>query len=144
MFYSIRYSIIIRGAGSPNLLYYRQQFLLDVTINLVLVVQSLGNVTWTLAGQGGCCIQNNDDVITCRLFTHYGSLCEGNPPVTGGFPSQRASNVELWCFFFVVASCWTNSLVTGDLSTMTPMWCHCNVQVTSAPWGPCDVTVICL
>ena len=27
------------------------------------------------------------------------ALCEGNPPVTtGGFPSQRASNVDLWYF----------------------------------------------
>ena len=25
------------------------------------------------------------------------ALCEGNPPVTGGFPSQRASNVEHVC-----------------------------------------------
>ena len=25
-------------------------------------------------------------------------LCEGNPPVTGRFPSQRVSNVENWCF----------------------------------------------
>ena len=23
-------------------------------------------------------------------------LCEGNPPVTGGFPSQKASNGDLW------------------------------------------------
>ena len=23
------------------------------------------------------------------------ALCEGNPPVTGGFPSQRASNAEV-------------------------------------------------
>ena len=22
------------------------------------------------------------------------TLCEGNPPMTGGFPSQRASNIE--------------------------------------------------
>ena len=28
-----------------------------------------------------------------------GSLC-GNPLVTCGFPSQRASNAELWCFPF--------------------------------------------
>ena len=26
------------------------------------------------------------------------ALCEGNPPVTGGFPSQRASNVDRWHF----------------------------------------------
>ena len=25
------------------------------------------------------------------------ALCEGKPPVTGGFPSQRASNVEIVC-----------------------------------------------
>ena len=27
------------------------------------------------------------------------SLCEGNPPVTGGFPSQRDSNTEIWWVF---------------------------------------------
>ena len=26
------------------------------------------------------------------------ALCEGNPLVTSGFPSQKASNMELWCF----------------------------------------------
>ena len=26
--------------------------------------------------------------------------CEGNPPVTGGFPSQRASDVEPLCFLW--------------------------------------------
>ena len=26
------------------------------------------------------------------------ALCEGNPPMTGGFPSQGASNTQLWCF----------------------------------------------
>ena len=28
------------------------------------------------------------------------ALCEGNPLVTGGFPSQRASNAQLWSFLF--------------------------------------------
>ena len=28
------------------------------------------------------------------------ALCEGNPPVSGGFPSQRASNVKLWCILW--------------------------------------------
>ena len=27
-------------------------------------------------------------------------LSDGDPLVTGGFPSQRASDVELWCFLF--------------------------------------------
>ena len=30
------------------------------------------------------------------------ALCQGNPPVTGGYPSQRASKVELRCFFVVI------------------------------------------
>ena len=42
-----------------------------------------------------------------RLFRHrlkktlklrVTGLCEGNPPVTGGFPSHRASNVEIFPF----------------------------------------------
>ena len=31
-------------------------------------------------------------------------LCAGNPPVTGGFPSQRDSNADLWYFFVVSRS----------------------------------------
>ena len=26
------------------------------------------------------------------------AFCWGNPPVTGGFPSQKVSNLDLWCF----------------------------------------------
>ena len=29
-----------------------------------------------------------------NIKTRVTGLCEGNPPVTGGFPSQRASNAE--------------------------------------------------
>ena len=29
------------------------------------------------------------------------ALCEGNPPVTGGFPSQRAGNVGFGVIFVV-------------------------------------------
>ena len=51
-------------------------------------------------------------------------LCEGNPPVTGGFPSQRASkaeNVSIWwrhrdiCSF--LNHSWMNGIVTDDLAT---------------------------
>ena len=43
------------------------------------------------------------------------ALCYGNPPVTGGFPSQTAVARAL-IFFFMLAqiNCWTNSPVTGD------------------------------
>ena len=37
-----------------------------------------------------------------------------------------------WCFdkFLVVnmENCWTNSHIAGDLSTVTPMWHHCDVS----------------
>ena len=55
------------------------------------------------------------------------ALCEGNPLVTSGFPSQKASNLELWCF----PCCYLNMLFNKHLShqcdTMTFMWHHCNV-----------------
>ena len=37
----------------------------------------------------------HDNVITWKLSALL-ALCEGNPPVISGFPSQRASNIELW------------------------------------------------
>ena len=36
-----------------------------------------------------------------EAFSMLLSLCAGNPPVTGGFPSQRDSNADLWCYFVV-------------------------------------------
>ena len=55
------------------------------------------------------------------------ALCEGNPPVTGGFPSQRVSNAEFWCFL----CCQSEFVdqVVGFLmiwAVMTSLWCHCN------------------
>ena len=35
-----------------------------------------------------------------ETFSVLLALYEGNPLVTSGFPSQRASNVELWCFLW--------------------------------------------
>ena len=37
------------------------------------------------------------DMETCSALLVL-VLCVGNPSVTGEFPSQRASNAELWCF----------------------------------------------
>ena len=41
------------------------------------------------------------DAMAWECFLHYFSLCEGNPPVTGGIPSQRARNVELSYLFLL-------------------------------------------
>ena len=41
----------------------------------------------------------HDDVMTWwKRFPLHQPLC-GEPPVTDGFPSQMASNADIWCFF---------------------------------------------
>ena len=37
-------------------------------------------------------------------------LCDGNPPVTGGFPSQRASNGERFPFDDAIMAQWVGFL----------------------------------
>ena len=59
-----------------------QQQLIQLWITLRCWVY---NISW----------QNHD--MESNTF-HFTGLSGGNPPVRGGFPSQRASNAELWCF----------------------------------------------
>ena len=61
-------------------------------------------------------------------------LCEGNPPVTGGFPSQRASNAEnvyiSWCHHVLRVIC----------RILTVLYWACN---TNANVILCTVGVLC-
>ena len=55
------------------------------------------------------------DVMIQKLSSWL-ALCEGNPPIIGGLPSQKTSNAEFWCVFAVRwTSCWINSRVVGNL-----------------------------
>ena len=45
-----------------------------------------------------------------ETFSTLLALCEENPPVTGGFPSQRASKADLWCFLLLLV--WKLKLLT--------------------------------
>ena len=58
------------------------------------------------------------------------ALCEGNPPVTGGFPSPKASDAELWCFL------WYAPEQTVERTIETPgIWDAIALIMTSpAPW----------
>ena len=70
----------------------------------------------------------HEEFKTWKYFTHYWAFCEGNPPVTGGFPSQRS---EMWSFggLFEVS---LNKLLNKQSSCWwfeTPwclMWSYCN------------------
>ena len=55
--------------------------------NTVIFLQATFKICWRHGRHG-------------TLFTWL-TLYEGNPPVTGGLPLQRASDRELWCFFVV-------------------------------------------
>ena len=50
-------------------------------------------------------------------------LCEGDPPVTDGFPSQRANNVGL---VFLWASCWKTVDFSVISEVLMLMWRHPN------------------
>ena len=74
------------------------------------------------------------------------ALCEGNPPVTDGFPSQRVCNVGLYCFFYVSPNKFLNRYSIGRViwDTMTIMCHHFNeinslhvhiALVSSERWG---------
>ena len=54
-------------------------------------------------------------------------LCEGNPPVTGGFPSQRASNPELWWFL----CCYPEYVVEQTIELK-------GFKGFKTPWRSCD------
>ena len=45
------------------------------------------------------------------------ALCEGNPPVTGGFPSQRASDAEI-----ISILCYHHGVITAILHTLPPTY----------------------
>ena len=98
----------------------------DIEVMSVLLAFCEGNPLdmETLSVFLALCEGNPLDMETLSVFL---ALCEGNPPVTGGFPSQRASNAELKCLLW----CQPQQTVeqTVHLQWLTPlrscaiMWC---------------------
>ena len=53
------------------------------------------------------------DMIT---FSSLVIHCEGNQPITGGFPSQKGQyGTSMFSLLLALTSCWINSRVSGDL-----------------------------
>ena len=74
----------------------------------------------------------HDDMETLSALL---ALCEGNPPVTGGFPSQRSSNADLWCFLGcypeqAVQQTLDLSVIWDDFTLMWRYWMKCHIHVT--------------
>ena len=53
-------------------------------------------------------------------FSTLLALCEGNPPVTGGFPSDA----ELWCFLWSAPE----QTVQRTIKSRYSLWHHCNIH----------------
>ena len=81
------------------------------------------SLQWRHNERDGASNQQRLDCLRNRLFRRRSKktsklrvtgLCEGNPPVTGGFSSQRASNVEMFPFDDVnmVVSTWEGKIAT--------------------------------
>ena len=70
---------------------------------------------WRLSERDGVSNHRRLDCLLARLFRRISKntaklrctgLCDWNPPVTGGFPSQRACNAEK-CFHLMTSSCFS-------------------------------------
>ena len=69
-----------------------------------------------------------------ETFSALLALCEGNPAVTGGFPSQRSVTRSFDVFFLICTwtTGWANNRDTGDLRR------HCaHYHVTAMYRNPC-------
>ena len=70
------------------------------------------------------------------------ALCEGNPPVTGGFPSQRVSDAGPW--FRAFLCCWDEQAVqqTVELLVITDVILMC--QHSRDNHGACLINIFCI
>ena len=66
----------------------------------------------------------HDDIIKWKHFTNYWPFCEGNPPVTCGFPSQRPVKPSFDVFLDQQLS--KQSGRQWFEKPSFSLWCHCN------------------
>ena len=76
------------------------------------------------------------DVIKWIHFLRCWSLCEGNPPVTGGFPSQRPVTRRFDVFFDLrLNKCLSRQSRRRLFETSSrSLWRQCNAEVVAQQW----------
>ena len=74
------------GVRLPQILKYLRR---DNEVTWELTLHYGQSLPMTTPYQGNVCL-------------HFWPICEGNPPVTGGFPSQ----ISQWCWAFMCLWCW--------------------------------------
>ena len=88
----------------------------------------------------------HDGVIKLKQFSALLSLCEGNPPVTDGFPSQRPAT---WGFDIFFDLCLNKRLRKHSrrrwFETQShSLWRHCNFLRTNNVWWRHDMRPFCI
>ena len=69
----------------------------------------------------------HDGVIEWKYFPRYWALCEGNPPVIGGFPSQRPVTGSFDAFFDLPDKRLSKRSGCQRFETQSrSLWRHCN------------------
>ena len=74
----------------------------------------------------------HDDVIIWKHFYALLALCEGNPPVTGGFPSQRpvTQSYDVFLDLRLNKRLSKQSRWRWFETSLRSLWCHCNGKST--------------
>ena len=76
-------------------------------------------------------------VIKWKTFFALLALCEGNPPVNGGFPSQRPVTQSRYVFFDLRSNGWENNRNAGELGRQGSEGTHYDVTemiIGTASW----------
>ena len=122
---------------------------LECRMNKAAVMIVLCSLQWRHDGHDGVSNHQPHECLLNRLFRHRSKktsklrvigLCEGNSPVTGEFPAQRASNVEnvsiWWRHHYprlsVVELIWWKSTQNSVLSS------HVLTRLMNIPGVPCQ------
>ena len=65
-----------------------------------------------------------------ETFSSLLAFCDGNPPVTGGFPSQRPVTRSFDFFYLRLNKRLSKQSRRRWFETPSPLWSHCNVAAT--------------
>ena len=92
-------------------------------------------LTLFFVGPAGSHIRGTHNiVIKWKTFFALLALCEGNPPVNGGFPSQRPVTQSLYVFFDLRSNGWENNRNAGELGCQGTHYDVTEMIIGTASW----------
>ena len=85
--------------------------------------------------------ENTQHMMTTSIGNILLDLCDGNPPVTGGFPSQRPVTRSFDVFFDMRMNkrLSKQSRCRWFETPPSSLWCHCNIDEITSVWNVISV-----